>query len=329
VETGRVRDSALSVWEGSTTLDYRVYDPLPKVLRRVEALTRTDLYLAMKARRLAQDYDVVWAGSERVAVPLTLLGVPRPLVVVGHHLESAWRRVTLQALGLAKHWAAVGYVSDAGRDAMVRDLGIPPERLFSFMSVDLSVFTPGPDRDGGPILSLGAAKRDYATLVKAVSGVAGCYAEILAGSRYGDRIAAADPDASSPRVHYRKWVRDAELVRTYQASRFVVIPLAATTHTGAGASAALEAAASGKAVVATRTAGMASWVVDGVTGLLVPAGDVSAMRDAIDRLWHDTDTAKAMGRAGRGHVAKKYDRSAVAREVQAVIQRVHAGGERD
>ena len=57
-----------------------------------------------------------------------------------------------------------------------------------------------------------------------------------------------------------------------------------------------EAMAAGRPVVATDVGGVAEMVVDGETGLIVPAGDVSALADAI-RLLQDTALRQRMGDA--------------------------------
>src|SRR5262245_27625142 len=80
-------------------LDYRVYDRVPRVWRRLEERLRLDLYLAWRARRIERKYDLIWAGSEKVGIPLTLLRPRRPLIVVAHHPESPLKARVIRALG--------------------------------------------------------------------------------------------------------------------------------------------------------------------------------------------------------------------------------------
>lgn len=61
----------------------------------------------------------------------------------------------------------------------------------------------------------------------------------------------------------------------------------------------LEAAAAGKAIVATAAGGSDEIVVDGVTGLLVPVDDVDAMRDALLRVLSDAALRDRLGVAAR------------------------------
>jgi glycosyltransferase involved in cell wall biosynthesis len=62
---------------------------------------------------------------------------------------------------------------------------------------------------------------------------------------------------------------------------------------------ALETAAAGKPIVASDIGGLSEVVVDGETGLLVPAGDSEALRRAIERLLGDADLRASLGEAAR------------------------------
>lgn len=61
----------------------------------------------------------------------------------------------------------------------------------------------------------------------------------------------------------------------------------------------LEAMAAGRAIVATRVGGVPEAVEDGVTGLLVPPGDVSALAEAMAFLLRDPGRRRAMEAAAR------------------------------
>ena len=77
----------------------------------------------------------------------------------------------------------------------------------------------------------------------------------------------------------------------------------------------LEAMASGLPVVAYDSGGTAEMVVDGVTGMLVPQGDVVSAARSVQRLCHDPALRTAMGTAGR---ARALDRFSPARLAEAL-----------
>jgi len=67
----------------------------------------------------------------------------------------------------------------------------------------------------------------------------------------------------------------------------------------------LEAMAHGRPVVASAVGGIPELVEDGVTGFLVEPGDVSGLREAIERLLSDPALRRRMGRAARARVAER------------------------
>jgi glycosyltransferase involved in cell wall biosynthesis len=71
-------------------------------------------------------------------------------------------------------------------------------------------------------------------------------------------------------------------------------------------SAALEAMACHRAVVATRAGGLPEAVADNETGLLVPPHDEAALAQAIVALLRDPDRRRAMGEAGRTRVVREF-----------------------
>lgn len=79
----------------------------------------------------------------------------------------------------------------------------------------------------------------------------------------------------------------------------------------------VEAAASGRPVVSTRTAGAQMIVVDGETGLMCDVENVADMAAKIVTLLDDPERATAMGGAGRAHVLDEFDGE---RSMQAIIQ---------
>jgi glycosyltransferase involved in cell wall biosynthesis len=69
----------------------------------------------------------------------------------------------------------------------------------------------------------------------------------------------------------------------------------------------MEAMAAGVPVVATRIAGVGELVEDGVSGYLVPPGDVDSLHDRIEALMMDTEVRARFGEAGRKKVEQEFN----------------------
>ena len=106
---------------------------------------------------------------------------------------------------------------------------------------------------------------------------------------------------SNPRVRLLGYRQD---VRPYLAiSDIFCIP---SYREGFG-TVAIEAAAMNLPVIATKTVGLVDAVEDGETGLLVPIKDVSALKQALERLIIDEAFRRKLGAQGRKRVLEKFD----------------------
>jgi glycosyltransferase involved in cell wall biosynthesis len=69
---------------------------------------------------------------------------------------------------------------------------------------------------------------------------------------------------------------------------------------------ALEAMERARPVIAASIGGLGELVDDGVTGYLVPPGELEPLRDAIVRLAGDLELAARMGEAGRRRALARF-----------------------
>jgi len=86
----------------------------------------------------------------------------------------------------------------------------------------------------------------------------------------------------------------------------------------------LEAMASRKPIVSTRTNGALDYIVDGKTGILCEIDDVNALAGAMDRLLADSEAARQMGNAGFDHLREHSSEEKYAERFIAMVEEVVA-----
>jgi glycosyltransferase involved in cell wall biosynthesis len=272
-------------------------------------------------------HDVVFSwGAERVALPLAcLLKITHrrlPFVALFGWISPRPQRTLLR---FCHSYIDYIILPPSVQRAFAADiLGISSRKtVASNYGVDAEFWRPE-DADQRTICAAGREMRDYQTLIQALEGtgipchIAGA---IVPGAKnewrrilgdHGELITLPPNVTVGPRSPI-------ELRKLYARSRFVVIPL---THsdTDNGITCMLEAWAMGRAVICSAIEGQKDALVHGKTGLLVPVGDVQALRTAILYLWLHPEESRRMGQAGRQHVEVNHRLSSMARSVSEAIQ---------
>src|SRR5262245_50979038 len=150
-----------------------------------------------------------------------------------------------------------------------------------------------PEKDIDTLLRAAAiAREEHGGLRLEIAGDGACLPALQTVTR---ELGLAD------RVRFLGQVRDVPAVLG-RASLFVL-----PSRTEGVSLTLLEAMARGLPVVATRVGGNPEVVVEGETGLLVPAGSPADLARAMLRLQRDPDRCRRMGLAGRKRVERHFD----------------------
>ena len=110
----------------------------------------------------------------------------------------------------------------------------------------------------------------------------------------------ADSTAFADRIFFHGFASDPQSVFASSDVALLFSESETLGHVG------LEASLSGLPVIATRCGGPEEFVVDGVTGHLVPRGDIDAMAARMSELLADPDKAREMGRGGTAFVTENF-----------------------
>lgn len=121
----------------------------------------------------------------------------------------------------------------------------------------------------------------------------------------------------SDRIVMRSFDFAEELPQAYALSDIVIYPTSGEEPFGL---VPLEAMASGKPIVVSRSGGLVESVVDGVTGFVIPKEDATLLAERLSTLLKSPGLARQMGQAGRRHVEKRFTRRRMADEVDALYR---------
>ena len=150
----------------------------------------------------------------------------------------------------------------------------------------------------GPfLLFVGDLRRDKGidVLLAAYAALAQAPPLVLIGKVWADTPAVFPPDV----MVFRNWPNEAVLA-AWERCLMGLVPSVWPEPFGI---VVIEALASGRPIVASRTGGIPEILSQGAAGVLVPPGDAVALQQAIERLLADTEAREALGRAARQRAA--------------------------
>lgn len=131
---------------------------------------------------------------------------------------------------------------------------------------------------------------------------------VIAGAGPAEKKVRRLFESFGERVRWAGILPPEQLRQLYRAADLFVWPAVKEAF----GMALLEAQAAGLPVVAGRSPGVASIVVDGKTGILAPEGEPGALAEAVKRLLSDPDRRRALGRAASRRAAREHDISVAA-----------------
>jgi glycosyltransferase involved in cell wall biosynthesis len=277
-------------------------------------------------------YDVVhahWVVPNAAMVTDIVAAHRVPFVVSAHGSDIflAERSATVRAFArfTLERAARVTACSDDLRRRAVA-LGAPEGRTSTVpYGVDGAVFTSATaaeasSRLGAPpgarlVLALGrlVEKKGFGPLVEAAAGLSGVQVAIAGAGDLQESLARRIAETGAP-VRLVGPLDRAAVVRALAAADVVAVPSVVDRAGNVDGlpNTLLEAMAAGRAIVASRVAGIPDVIADGVNGLLVPPGDVGALRAALMRLAADDALRARLGAAARETALRRHgwDRTA-------------------
>jgi len=218
--------------------------------------------------------------------------------------------------------------------------GAPPESIrLVFNGTDLERFSPPangatqPDAGFGPHMVFACRqlfpRKGIRFLIEAAAQLKPRYPDlklVVAGDGFErpELVRLAERLGIAPDVTFLGWVPNEQLPPYYRAAAVSVIP---SLEEGFGIPAA-EAMGCEVPVVASDAGGLPEVVEHGVTGLVVPRGDATALAGAISTLLGDSALRRRMGLAGRARALRLFDWDRTAERFEEIYRDIGAGSAR-
>jgi glycosyltransferase involved in cell wall biosynthesis len=213
-------------------------------------------------------------------------------------------------------------------DALImKEIGVSADRICVIRGsgVDLETFRPAPE-PGGEITITMVSRMLWD---KGVGELVAAARELRTSDTKVRVQLVGPPDydnpAAIPEQTLRDWEREGvvqwlgqqdDIVQVWARSHIAVLP----SYREGLPKSLLEAAACGRPMVSTDVPGCREIVVDGETGLLVPARDATSLARALGRLAADAPLRKRMGAAARRRVAEHFSEARVASDTLALYK---------
>jgi D-inositol-3-phosphate glycosyltransferase len=207
--------------------------------------------------------------------------------------------------------------NEVERAQLVREFGADPRRVASIpCGVDTDLFRPGASAEARAALGLDAGPLLlYVGRIAPIKGLTTLLDAVarLAARLPGLRLLVVGGEADEPvDGHEIRLRRRIDALGLGEAVRFVgaqpqhalrdfyvaADALVLPSYYESFGMVALEAMACGTPVIASRVGGLTTTVRDGVTGFLVPEGDVAALAERLEHLLGDADLRWRVGREG-------------------------------
>jgi glycosyltransferase involved in cell wall biosynthesis len=254
------------------------------------------------------------------------LGVPYGFSV--HAIDA--RKVSRRGLADRARGAACVIACNPDVAGDLSRVGAPVQRMPH--GVDLERFRPSPPPPAAvlTILAVGrlVPKKGFPVLLDAASRLLAPFRLRIIGdgARREDlqrRIAAL---GLADRVELAGLRTHEELPAEYGAAHIVAVPSVMDEKGDRDGlpNVVLEAMSSGRPVVASDVGAVASAVVDGRTGVLVPPGDAEALAGAIEFLADQPDIRERLGREARARVEADFELHSCTARLRAFMETVYA-----
>ena len=270
-------------------------------------------------------------ATKFVKVPALIRSITgRGYVFLGDDVRTLFLRFLVKGIyryAIRSDSNATIFENETDRQYFLKEGLINPTNtyLIEGVGVDTDYFVPTPEPTGSPVIVLPSRMlwdKGVGTFVDAIRALKNKVA-----ARF---VLVGEPDPGNPANielnQIKSWENEglvewwgwqADMRSVFAACHIVVL----SSFAEGIPTVLLEAAASGRAIVATDVPGCRDVVIDGKTGMLVPKQNPTALAEALETLVRHPEMRRAMGQAGRENVVIRFAATRVNEKTFRIYQK--------
>jgi glycosyltransferase involved in cell wall biosynthesis len=303
--------------------------------------------LVRRVARLAGDYDVLFANSQKALIVTALAGrlARRPVIWNLHDILTADHFSGLNRMVAVRFGNALtdrvivnsratraAFVDSGGAEAKTHIVynGLDPSRFQAVPAGEAAALRTALGIDGVTTVGLFsrlAPWKGQHILLEALSTLPGVHALLVGGALFGSEEtyeaelhALAERLGIRERVHFLGFRHDIP-----QLMKAVDIVVHTSVSPEPFGRVIVEGMLAGKPVVAARAGGAREIIEDEVTGLLVPPGAPAGLAAALSKLCADADLARALAASGERAALANFSIEHVLEQLERHVLEVAAG----
>lgn len=285
-------------------------------------------FQSIKGLIKSKKYDLIISHGAQSAVFLAFIrsiinrkNPPHIVIDVGCFNGGRNNKIEISLIKfVAKSLAGVIYHATIQKEYYERNLPFLLEKSrFIPFGVDIDFFQPLNIKKENYIVSIGYAKRDYNTLLKAWRELSFLDTKLkIVGVNNFQELDITD---FSSDIEFFRYVPINKLKNIIAKSRFVVLPLPYYKY-AYGQMTLLQSMSMGKAVIVTKTPSTIDYIVHGENALFVQPYDVDDMRREIEFLLANPSVAETLGKEARNTVSQRFNEKIMARNIYKFVNEI-------
>ena len=296
-------------------IDYVQYP----IINQIDKITKLHFFQAFRMMAQKRSYDLVISHSANSGLPINILNnyykkINKPHILFDIGLINGGKENYFQLNVLRKYvnaFSCIFYHSSNQKPFYEKFFPeIAPRSYFVPFGIDPTVIKPYKVNEKRQAISIGYAKRDWKTLLKAFENIN--YPLLILGPSNINIPSNNNNIEIKPRVSF------SEMIHHILESKFVILPVENVPYS-LGQQTLLQSMALKKTVIVSKVPGIVDYIEDGLDGILYVDQDPNDLKIKIETIISNPKKRIEIGRNARNSVINKFTEEKMAKSILSII----------